>query len=185
MAGNTQAMDESAPQKLRNDIEMAILTRAQLGGASATDADALLRLIDAASGALEECVKLQKDAVHQARRADISWAAIGEVMGTTRQAAQQRFAPEQSTDSPAGNIRKVYGPTAFNEMQILATEGRAGNHLVGFGALFLSVKPSNHVWEHRRETSLTIGGRRTQLENAGWIYVGSWFPFRYFKRIKS
>lgn len=170
--------------KLRGDIERAVLAHAGFADAAgASDAESLLRLVDACGLALEECTVLQRNAVHQARRAEVSWAAIGEHLGITRQAAQQRFAPEGEA-TPAGSVRRIEGATAFNEMQLLAAEGKAGFHLVGFGALFLLVKPSRHVWEHRRETALTIGNR-ARLEAAGWTYVGGWFPFQYFKRIKS
>jgi hypothetical protein len=168
---------------LRTDIEKAILTNAGLAGNPATDPEALLRLIDATCEALEVCATLQRTAVHQARRADIPWSAIGEWMGMTRQAAQQRFAPEEAVASPSKATRNIYGAHAFNEMQILETEGRAGFHLVDFGALYLTVMASDQVWEHRRVTAVNILAKRARMEAAGWTYVGSWFPFHYFKRI--
>jgi len=169
-------------QILRADIEKAVLAHARFSHSDGPDADSLLKVVDACSLAIEECSLLQRDAIHQARRAEVSWSAIGEHMGITRQAAQQRFAPE-SVEEPAGNLRMIKGATAFNEMQILAAEGKAGFHLVGFGAAFLVVKPSRQVWEHRRET--VLGWReRARLEAAGWSYVGGWFPFQYFKRVK-
>jgi len=177
-----QAGDSRA--RLRVDIERAVLAHAGFeDAAGASDPDSLLKLVDACSLALEECAGLQRNAVHQARRAGVSWSAIGEHLGITRQAAQQRFAPEDEA-APTGSVRRIEGATAFNEMQLLAAEGRAGFHLVGFGALYLLVKPSRHVWEHRRETALSIGNR-ARLEAAGWTYVGGWFPFQYFKRIRS
>jgi hypothetical protein len=170
--------------RLRADIERAVLAHADFeDAASVSDGDSLLKLVDACSLALEESSLLQQDAVHQARRAEVSWAAIGEHLGITRQAAQQRFAPEAEGE-PTDSVRRIHGATAFNEMQILAEEGKAGFHLVGFGALYLSVKASRHAWEHRRETALT-DGKRARLEAAGWTYVGGWFPFQYFKRIKA
>lgn len=172
--------------RLRSDIEGAVLAHAGFEDtAGGTDRESLLKLLDACNLALDECGLLQKNTVHQARRAEVSWAAIGEHLGITRQAAQQRFAPEVEEEvAPAGSIRRIYGATAFNEMQMLAAEGKAGFHLVGFGALYLSVKASRHVWEHRRETALT-DSKRTRLEAAGWTFVGGWFPFQYFKRIKG
>jgi len=169
--------------QLRNDMERAVLAHAGFGDTAGNiDPESLLKLVDACSLAVEECGVLQKNAIHQARRAEVSWAAIGEHLGITRQAAQQRFAPEADA-APVDSVRRIYGATAFNEMQMLAAEGKAGFHLVGFGALYLSVKPSRHVWEHRRETAPTAA-KRARLEAAGWTYVGGWFPFQYFKRIK-
>ena len=170
---------------LRNDIEKAILTHAGLSASSATDTASLLRLVDATSEALELCGNLQRAAVHQARRSDIPWSEIGGVMGITRQAAQQRFAPEDAPQTPTKSTKRISGATAFNEMQILNMEGKAGYHLVGFGPLFLTVMASDVVWEHRRMYSLNVAGRRARMEAEGWIYVGNWFPFHYFKRIVS
>ena len=169
---------------LRDEIGRAVLAHADFNGSrGADDAEGLLKLLDSCNVALQECATLQRNAVHQARRAEVSWAAIGERMGITRQAAQQRFAPEEEA-APTGNLRRIEGATAFNEMQLLAEQGKEGFHLVGFGALYLLVKPSRHKWEHRRETAL-IPGTRGRLEAAGWTYVGGWFPFQYFKRIKE
>lgn len=168
---------------LRNDLEKAILTHAGLGKEPETDPASLLRLVDATSEAAELCGKLQRAAVHQARRSDIPWSEIGSVMGITRQAAQQRFAPEDVSEPMPQTTRRISGATAFNEMQILASEGKAGYHLIGFGPLFLTVMASTDTWEHHRVSSFNIMSKRTQLESEGWIYVGSWFPFHYFKRI--
>lgn len=170
---------------LRNDIEKAILTHAGLATASKADSNTLLQLIDASSEAAELCEKLQRTAVYQARRADISWSEIGAIMGISRQAAQQRFAPEESPIPLPEGSRQIHGATAFNEMQILESEGKAGYNLVGFGPLFLTVMASKKVWEHHRVVSVNIARKRAQMEAAGWAYVGNWFPFHYFKRIVS
>ena len=185
MNPTTNARDFCDHAGLRNDIEKAILTHAGLAKDSETDPASLLRLVDATSEAVELCGKLQRAAVHQTRRADLPWSEIGAVMGITRQAAQQRFAPEEDSQPLTESTRRIPGATAFNEMQILQAEGKAGYHLVGFGPLFLTVMASTSVWEHRRLHSLNVMSKRPQMEAAGWIYVGSWFPFHYFKRIVS
>ncbi|MBC3880616.1 hypothetical protein H8K35_03150 [Undibacterium sp. LX40W] len=171
--------------RLRNDIEKAILTHAGLSKNSETDPSSLLRLVDATSESVEVCSQLQRAAVHQARRSDVPWSEIGSVMGITRQAAQQRFAPEESNEQAAENSKRISGANAFNEMQILETEGKAGYHLVGFGPHFLTVLASKKVWEHRRLYALNIANKQSQMEDEGWTYVGSWFPFHFFKRVVS
>jgi hypothetical protein len=170
---------------LRNDIEKAILKHAGLSKSSETDPAFLLRLVDATSESVELCGKLQRTAVLQARRSDIPWSEIGSVMGITRQAAQQRFAPEDFPELPADNTKRISGATALNEMDILKVEEKNGYHLIGFGPLFLTVMASNKIWEHCRLYSFKITSKRTQMETEGWIYVGTWFPFHYFKRIVS
>ena len=67
-------------------------------------------------------------------------------------------------------------------MKLLLADGAAGFHLIDFGLYYLQVAASNDLWEHRREIALHIGARRQQLEADGWIYVGAWLPFHYFKR---
>ncbi len=168
---------------LRNDIEKAILTHAGLAKNSETDPASLLRLVDAASESVEVCSELQRAAVHQARRSDVPWSEIGSRMGISRQAAQQRFAPEEPSELAIENSKRIAGANAFNEMQILETEGKAGYHLVGFGPSFLTVLASKKKWEHRRLYALNIATKRSQMEADGWNYVGSWFPFHYFKRV--
>jgi hypothetical protein len=185
MSTTPHARESLDPSRLQMEVEKAILTHADILKGSETDTASFLRLIGATSEAVELCEKLQRDAVHQARRADIPWSEIGVVMGITRQAAQQRFAPEENPQPLAKNTRRIIGVTAFTEMEILTSEGKAGYHLVDFGALYLTVMASPDVWEHCRLLSLNILGKREQMEAAGWIYVGSWFPFHYFKRIVS
>ena len=107
-----------------------------------------------------------------ARHAGHSWDAIGGVLGVSRQAAQQRF---RSLVEAAEGRRVIKGVTAFNEVEVLAREGSAGNHLVGFGAGHLIVEASDHPWEHRR-----VVGRHAP--EGDWEFVGRWFPFRYYKR---
>jgi len=172
-------------EQLRIEIEKAILVHAGVSKDSTTDRSSLLRLVDATSEAAELCVKLQRDAVHQARRAEIPWSEIGTKMGITRQAVQQRFAPEELPQTQAADIRTIPGATAFNEMQILEQEGKAGYHLIGFGPLYLTVKASGQKWEHRRLISFSMINELNFMEKDGWTYVGSWFPFHYFKRIIS
>lgn len=78
---------------LQQAIESAVITHAALGDAPDADADNALRLAAASSAGVQICEELQKEAVQNARRAGRSWAELGALMGITRQAAQQRFAP--------------------------------------------------------------------------------------------
>lgn len=168
---------------LKGQLERAILAQAGVTPEDPADPSSLLRLVDASTQAVDLCGQIQRTSVHQARRAEVSWSDIGSVMGITRQAAQQRFAPETEPAPQSQELRHLRGATAFNEMQMLHYEGLAGWHLVGFGPLFLTLQASTQVWEHQRVLSLSPWKARRALEAEGWIYVGSWFPFHYFKRI--
>ncbi|MFZ1744186.1 MAG: hypothetical protein WAT93_15155 [Pontixanthobacter sp.] len=121
--------------------------------------------------------------VDAARRAGLSWSDVGEVLGISKQAAQQRFRPGENREEvipDEGSMVVRLGATAFNEMQILREEGEKGNELVGVGILKLIFRHTDHTWEYRRE----IGNASTadDMRKAGWIIVDSWLPFRYFKR---
>ncbi len=65
-------------------------------------------------------------------------------------------------------------------MELLAVEGKAGYHLVGFGPLYLTVEESEQQWEHKRVTNFSWQNNE-HLKHNGWIYVGSWLPFCYYK----
>ncbi len=186
MSARSSPASESVTQRqqLRSDIEKAVFDYAGTPAKTPTEPGVFLQLIDATQVAIEECNLLQRAAVHQARRADNSWAAIGDLLGITRQAAQQRFAIESPDTEAAPGLKLVKGASAFNEMRLLENEGREGYHLVDFGVLYLAMQASNKQWDHRREMALNITGKRSRLEKAGWTYVGAWFPFHYFKRVR-
>jgi hypothetical protein len=121
--------------------------------------------------------------VGAARRSGLSWADIGDTLGISKQAAQQRFRPnaaEDDMDLEDGDEIVRLGATAFNEVAILEAEGLKGRELIRIGALTLVFRPTDCAWEYRRR----IGARSLMpgMKNAGWTYVSSWLPFHYFKR---
>lgn len=175
-------MSPSYIPTLKDHIESAILAEAGIGKTLPQESTALLHLIEVTGQATNICHELQHSAVGQARRNDVSWAEIGRTLDISRQAAQQRFASEKA-EAPTVGVRTIRGVTAFNEMSILESEGKAGHHLTGFGPLTIQLKPSSKVWVHKRVTALNIGKVRQQMDANGWTYVGSWFPFHYFKKV--
>ena len=82
-------------ESLQRAIEATVIEHAALTDAPDDDADNALRLAAASSAGLQICEHLQKEAVQNARRAGRSWSELGALMGITRQAAQQRFAPSK------------------------------------------------------------------------------------------
>ena len=121
--------------------------------------------------------------VDAARRSGLSWSDIGDTLGISKQAAQQRFKGLQGEDDLAdrdGEKIVRLGATAFNEMAILRDEGRNGNELVDTGAFKLTFRATGGEWEYHRR----IGGAdmRTEMMTNGWSHVSSWMPFHYFKR---
>ncbi|MGB7418716.1 MAG: hypothetical protein WA918_06015 [Erythrobacter sp.] len=125
--------------------------------------------------------------VDAARRSGLSWTDIGDALGISKQAAQQRFRLDHSDDEVSrveGEKVVRPGAHAFNEMRILAQEGENGHELIDAGLLKLIFRKTDHQWEYRRR----IGGvwmadeMRAEMKKAGWTYVSSWPPFHYFKR---
>jgi hypothetical protein len=118
------------------------------------------------------------------RRAGLSWAEVGHVLGISKQAAQQRFRSDSTTDNrPADDLIEVrLGATAFNELRILRREGLNGNELVGTGGLALIFRRSERQWEYSRVIAVSAPFAMSRMSRKDWIYVSSWFPFHYFKR---
>ncbi|MBA4048406.1 MAG: hypothetical protein C0476_07695 [Sphingomonas sp.] len=126
--------------------------------------------------------------IDAARRAGLSWSEIGETLGMSKQAAQQRFRPGETTEDVAGDIGDEMGEdiirkgaTAFNEMSMLRDEGRKGHELIRTGALTLVFRPTSQFWEYRRSFGLSYNLPR-EMQAQGWRYVSTWLPFHYFKR---
>jgi hypothetical protein len=118
--------------------------------------------------------------VDAARRTGLSWTEIGEALGISKQAAQQRFRPGELADEQAvesGDEIVRLGATAFNELRILREEGLRGRELVRVGALALVFRPSGQRWEYLRRV-----GAWPSPGAQGWTHVGSWLPFHYYKR---
>ena len=116
--------------------------------------------------------------IDAARRTGLSWADVGDTLGISKQAAQQRFRPATSDgDGPAdrGEITVRLGATAFNEMAILRKEDQAGRELIDTGALLLVFRRTDTEWEYRRRIGL--GAVIESATKAGWTYVSSWSPF--------
>lgn len=182
---NTEQLSEEEKGALKQAIQQAVLGADGLDKELEQNPEAYLRLVNRADLAVTESSLLLADAVNQAKRMGHPWAVIGKALGISRQATQQRFGQPGFDPEMNGTRRTIGQATAFNEMEILKYEGEAGNHLVDFGPLFLIVEASDQQWEHMRVTLVWMGDVRRQLEQAGWVYVGTWFPFRYFKRPKG
>jgi len=157
---------------LEEDVDLAVRLE--------HDLVAYLDLIRLAARAAGHATATLNDAVLAARSAGNTWEAIGEVLGTSRQAAQQRFGEEAHGQSD-GETRVLRPVTAFNEMAALNEAGRAGWHSVAYGTLYHVLKRSDRQWEHLR---LFMPGREIEgLVRGGWEQIGSgWFPWVYLKR---
>ncbi len=122
---------------------------------------------------------LLRHSVAAARAHGHSWAAIGDALGLTRQAVQQRFGA--GVDTPEGDVEtRTLGPvTAFDEMHELELAGRQGWRTVGAGLLRHTMLRTDTQWEHRR-----VVWRRaaSSYERDGWEIGCRAFPWLYLVR---
>jgi len=177
----TTHLTEEEAGRIREAVATAVSAgREDLVEALETDPESYLVLLDAAQVGAAETTRLLREAVASARNAGHSWEAIGGVLGISRQAAQQRFGTTGEPET-GGNQKVLFPLTAFTEMAALEKAGREGWHLVSFGTLRHVVEASDQQWEHRR-VPLSLGARHRRLEAEGWQGVGSWLPWRYYKR---
>lgn len=141
-------------------------------------------VIEAAHVAADEGQLALRRWVDAGRRAGMSWAEVGDVLGITKQAAQQRFRSDADAGATASHdlIEVRLGATAFNEMRMLREEGLKGNELVRTGGLALVFRRSDRQWEHARLIAVSANTLMERMSRDGWTYVSSWFPFHYFKR---
>ena len=186
----TDALTAEEAAAVRDAIAEAVLgTPADLRADLEGDPDAYLRLVSASRTAAEETSRVLRDSINGARAAGHSWDALGRVLGVSRQAAQQRFssttqpAPVRSGES-GHPTRKVLSPvTAFDEMPLLAIEGRRGWHVVDYGTLYHVLESSDRQWEHRRLLWTPGSAARRHLEAEGWRLVRETaFPWGYYTR---
>lgn len=151
-----------------------------------TDPNAYLELVVRTNQAHLRTGDMLQAAVQSARSAGHSWEAIGSVLGMSRQAAQQRFGKglQETDDDERPERRKLFGLTAFNEMDVLEKVGAYGWHSVSYGPFFHLVERDAVQWEHRRVYAWTPG--RSSLGQEGWQQVGGgWFPWAYYARPTS
>ena len=185
-------MKASTETKLRNSVTKLVIDIHEDGSTTDLDEaslDDFRRIIRAAYVVADEAGHSLNRWVDAGRHAGLSWADIGELLGVTRQAAQQRFArssafADMSTEEPEDPQTIIRsGMTAFNEMAALEEEGRKGNTLVGGAPLKLFFSPRGVPYENMRVTALRPTSVIKRYESAGWTYVFSWFPFHYFTRV--
>ena len=144
--------------------------------------DSPLALVGRVRDAESEVRVLLQQSVNSARSAGHSWGAIGETLGLSRQAVQQRFGKDLAPDLPAegGRAQRWLGPvTAFDEMHELEIAGRLGWRTVAAKMFYHLVEETPTQWEHRR--TLWSGPTR-RLEKDGWTVGVLAFPWVYLVR---
>ncbi|MFG6401919.1 MULTISPECIES: hypothetical protein [unclassified Microbacterium] len=164
---------------LTDAIGRAVLDDAEVEASDPLQVADHLALVAASARAEAEARALLQRSVVAARAGGASWARIGEELGMSRQAAQQRFGAVED-DGGLGGAERWLGPvTAYTEMAELELAGRAGWRTVEAGMLSHRVVLTDTQWEHRRilwRTSLAA-------ESAdGWAVGCRAFPWIYLVR---
>jgi len=178
------SLPERDNNTLRHALSDAIAAAdPSLAGRLEHDPNSYLDLIDLTARSAEEIAKLLQLAVTSARQAGLSWDRIGQQLGMSRQAAQQRFGRvvDGVVTPSSGEIRRISPLTAFDEMEELAAAGRTGWHSIGYGMYFHDLIRSDEQWEHLRVVA--FASSRRAMESEGWHRIGSmWFPWAYYAR---
>jgi hypothetical protein len=156
----------------------AILASTDAVDIDPTDPDRHLAIVRSAADAHRVAGELLQQAVSAARAGGHSWAAIGNALGLTRQAAQQRFGKvdEASIDS---DVRWLGPVTAMDEMRELALAGRLGWHTAGAGLMRHRMVRTNTQWEHKR---VLWTGSLDRYQRQGWQVGCRAFPWIYLIR---
>lgn len=182
-------MDEVQERELRRQVADLVVAGSGAERLDDDRPDTLIELIKAADVVVDESNLALAQWVDAGRHGGLSWAMIGDTLGITRQAAQQRFSSQQRLGTVGGafdpedpSLTVRTGMTAFNEVAVLEEEGRNGRAVVGAAVLKLYFADRGEPWENIR-----VSGLRTQSiigthEEAGWTHAMTWFPFHYFTR---
>ncbi len=121
---------------------------------------------------VEGAESLQQDAVTAAREAGASWADVGQSLGISRQAAQQRFGARAVAELTPQE--RLLGPvTRAEEVRELCAAGRDGWRPTGSRHGEHVLVRDEQAWEVRRVSMLgpsAAGGRD------GWVLVTTRFP---------
>lgn len=137
-----------------------------------------LAIVERAMIAEQSGRDLLRQAVSAARGSGHSWAAIGAVMGLSRQATQQRFGSTHDVDQSPEH--RWLGPvTAVDEMRELELAGRRGWRTIGAGMLKHRMERTDTQWEHRRVVWRRPAG---SYETDGWVVAVRAFPWLYLVR---
>lgn len=171
-------IEEELAEQIREAITEAVNTGVR--DASSHDEAEPMLVVAVTQVAAEHAQQLLSQSVSAARHGGHSWSSVGEQLGVTRQAAQQRYG---SAGTPvAGPSQRLLKPvTAFDEIGKLADAGARGWHSISYGWLYHLLEQSDQQWEHRRE-AFPLPGNRKRLESQGWMHIGTTYPWQYLKR---
>lgn len=125
---------------------------------------------------------IQHDAVSAARSAGCSWTQVGDALGVSKQAAQQRF--RVRLDEPASRDLRVLGPIGRDqELEALAEAGREGWRLKESRTVTHVLEWTGEPWEIVRRSLF----QPTIMPHPrdGWVAASVRFPDAFYQRPMS
>lgn len=125
--------------------------------------------------------ELQGQAVRAAHDAGVSWSRIGAVLGTTRQAVQQRFDPTYTAREDHVGTTRILGPvTRTEELNHLAEAGRQGWRLIGSFHGEHLLERNDYAWDIMRVS--VFSPRALPSRDDGWHVATTRFPDCFYIR---
>lgn len=165
----------------RNNEAKLALQLTKLAGQLDTDPtdNQHLQTIDQFSALVRLTAELQAQAVRAAHDAGLSWSKIGQHLGISRQAVQQRFDPSYKA-APDDELR-VLGPVSRDEeLTHLNAAGAEGWYPVRSLPNQHHMRYDGHPREIRRVSLLSPA--RLPDEGAGWQAATIRFPDAFYMR---
>ncbi|MFC5928410.1 hypothetical protein D6T64_20535 [Cryobacterium melibiosiphilum] len=124
---------------------------------------------------------LQSQAVAAAQESGLSWAKIGSALGTSRQAAQQRFDSRRSTPVAETEATRILGPVSrAEEIDQINAAGRQGWKLARSLHGEHVLERSEGCWEALRVSVLSPRALPSAAE--GWEAASTRFPDCFYVR---
>jgi len=156
-------------------------------GQSTDEADRraeLLRSVSILGTLARISTELQADAVRECHAAGMSWASIGEHLGISRQAVQQRFDPAYRAPETVRDGLRILGPvTRDEELDHLNAAGFQGWRPVRSLHGQHVMEHDGHTWQVQRVSVFTTG--RMPSERDGWQAATLRFPDCFYIRRSS
>lgn len=166
-------------------IELSQLA-VQRGATSAAEtstptSEQLLASVAAFNDLVRASTELQGQAVRAAHASGVSWSKIGILLGTTRQAVQQRFDPTYTPREELADATRVLGPvTRAEELDHLVEAGSQGWRLIRSFHGEHVLEHDGQAWEIVRVS--VFSPRALPSSSDGWRAATTRFPDCFYIR---
>jgi hypothetical protein len=148
---------------------------------SSPTSEQLLASVIAFHDLVRTSTELQGQAVRAAHDSGVSWSKIGTLLGTTRQAVQQRFDPTYTRREDHSETTRILGPvTRAEELDHLAAAGRQGWRLIRSFHGEHVLEHDGHVWDIVRVS--VFSPRALPSSSDGWRPATTRFPDCFYIR---